>query len=121
VPTGPSLAAVTFTPAIETAAGWRVRQKPTVIGLNGAPDPNVCCCHVTGTVSNGNTVPTHVVISFAAMNAGNTEIGRVAYFARDLQPGTSAPVDAPGFVFPCAEIAHVRYELKVTAVDLPVM
>src|SRR5262245_8257917 len=70
VPLGPSLTKVAFiginNSQIQTNAGWRVAQLPTVFLANGVRDPSVCCCHIRGFVSNANTVPVHVVVQFAA-------------------------------------------------------
>jgi hypothetical protein len=121
VPAGPSLSNVTFTPAVETVAGWKASQLPTVRDLRGVLDPTVCCCHVRGTIRNGNSVPTHVVIRFAAMDAKNTQIGQIVYFEKDLQSGTSDTIEAPGFLMPCASIDHVNYQLDVSSVGPPLL
>jgi hypothetical protein len=131
VPAGPSLSNVTFTPSIQTATGWKASQKPTVLDVNmKALDPTVCCCHVTGTITNGNSVPVHVILTFAAMTAQNTGVGavpgatappQIVYFEKDLPAGASDTIEAPGFLFPCAAIDHVDYQLNVSSVGLPVL
>lgn len=110
VPIGPSLSNVTFTPAIDSPSGWELAQKATIA------DPTVCCCHVTGNVTNRNTVPLHVTITFAAMNHGGQQLGRIVYFAQDLQAGATRSIEASGFLIPCASIDHVNYELNVSSV-----
>jgi hypothetical protein len=130
VPTGPSLSKVTFTPAIETVAGWRASQRPTVLNrAQTALDPTVCCCHVTGTLTNNNTVPVHILVTFAAMTAQNTGAGvgageappQILYFQRDLQPGESQRIEASGFLLPCASIDHVNYQVNVSSVGVPIL
>lgn len=130
VPVGPSLVNVTFSglngSAIQTNAGWRVAQLPTVFLSAGTTvrDPTVCCCHIRGTVSNGNSVPVHVILQFAAMTPNQTELARIVNFAQDLQPGATYrfPDDgagAAGFLLPCAQIDHVNYQLNVTSLAPP--
>lgn len=131
VPAGPSLSNVTFAPAIESPAGWRSSQLPTIKDLRGAPDPTVCCCHVTGTITNGNSVPIHVLIRFAAIDVLSQQIGQIVFFERDLQPGVSQRIDgppdpnhvdgAPGFLLPCRSIDHVNYQLDVSSAGPPLL
>jgi hypothetical protein len=124
VPVGPSLTNVTFSglngASIQTNAGWRASQLPTVVLSNAQRDASVCCCHIRGTVTNTNTVPVHVIVQFAAMNAGQTELARIVNFAQDLQAGAAyrLPDDGPGaagFLLPCDQIDHVNFQLNVTS------
>jgi hypothetical protein len=128
VPVGPSLTSVTFSglngSQIQTSPGWRASQLPTVVLSSQQRDPSVCCCHIRGTVSNGNTVPIHVIIQFAAMNAGQQELARIVNFAEDLAAGGSyrIPDDGPGaagFLLPCDQIDHVNFQLNVTSLAPP--
>jgi len=132
VPTGPSLANVTLSgpngAAIQTRAGWLASQLPTVLAAGSATarDPTVCCCHIRAVVTNGNSVPVHVVMQFAAMDASKTELARIVNFAEDLLPGASyqIPDDGPGaagFLLPCAAIDHVDYQLDVKALNPPLL
>jgi hypothetical protein len=123
VPAGPTLSNVSFTPAIETSAGWRASQLPTVRLGNGALDPTVCCCHIRGTLRNANSVPVHVIITFAAQNPLNQQVqdARVVYFASDLQAGASANIEVPGLLFACVDIDHVTYQLNVSSVGVPLL
>lgn len=123
VPAGPSLSNVTLAPAVDSVAGWRASQLPTVFvrGSTTVLDPTVCCCHVRATIRNGNSVPTHVLIRFSAMNAQNTSIGQIVFFEKDLQAGASHAIEAPGFLLPCASIDHVNYQLDVSSVGLPLL
>jgi hypothetical protein len=129
---GPSLANVTFSglngSQIQTNAGWRVSQLPTVFLTSNSTvrDPTVCCCHVRGTVNNGNSVPVHVVVQFAAMTPDNKEIARIVDFAQDLQPGATfrIPDDGPGaagFLLSCASIDHVNFQLNVSSLAPPLI
>ena len=128
VPVGPSLTNVTFSglngASIQTNPGWRASQFPTVVLSNLVRDPSVCCCHIRGIVTNTNTVPVHVVLQFAAMNAGQLELARIVDFAQDLQAGASyrLPDDgagAAGFLLPCDQIDHVNFQLNVTSLAPP--
>lgn len=132
VPTGPSLANVTLSgpngAAIQTRAGWLASQLPTVFaaGSTTARDPTVCCCHIRAVITNGNSVPVHVVVQFAAMDTGGTELARIVNFAEDLLPGASyrIPDDGPGaagFLLPCAAIDHVDYQLDVKGLNPPLL
>lgn len=130
VPLGPSLTNVAFiginNSQIQTNAGWRVAQLPTVVLAGGVRDPSVCCCHIRGFVSNANTVPVHVVVQFAAMTPNDTELARIVNFVQDLQPGATyrIPDDGPGaagFLLPCATIDHVNFQLNVSSLAPPLI
>jgi len=87
-------------------------------------NPGLCCCHVIGTARNDNTVPVHVTIKFAAFNRDDPEpLSTILYFIKDLQPGGSHAIDAPGFVFPCTTlpsgIANVKTEVDVKGITFP--
>jgi hypothetical protein len=124
VPVGPSLTNVTFSglngAQIQTNPGWRTSQLPTVFLSGTVRDPSVCCCHIRGSVSNGNSVPVHVIIQFAAMTPNQTELARIVNFAQDLAAGGTyrLPDDgagAAGFLLPCDQIDHVNFQLNVTS------
>jgi hypothetical protein len=111
-PTGPSLSAVTL-------------QNMALASTTG--NPGLCCCRVVGAARNGNTVPVHVTIKFQAANpnpaAADEPLSTILFFIRDLQPGATAPIDAAGFVFPCATLGNsfgnVRTEIDVKGIAFP--
>ncbi|HEY8550554.1 MAG TPA: hypothetical protein VIL35_11405 [Vicinamibacterales bacterium] len=108
-PTGPSLSAVTV---------QNLSLRPTT------GNPGLCCCHVVGTARNDNTVPVHVTIKFAAFNQPNADpLSTILYFIKDLQPGQTHAIDAPGFIFPCNAIPegirNVRTEIDVKGITFP--
>jgi len=128
VPVGPSLTNVAFSglngAQIQTNSGWRTSQLPTIVLSNLVRDPSVCCCHIRGTVNNGNTVPVHVIIQFAAMDPSQKELARIVNFAEDLAAGGTyrIPDDGPGaagFLLPCDQIDHVNFQLNVTSLAPP--
>lgn len=128
VPVGPSLTNVTFSglngAQVQTNPGWRTSQLPTVVLSNLVRDPSVCCCHIRGTVNNGNTVPVHVIVQFAAMDPSQKELARIVNFAEDLAAGGThrIPDDGPGaagFLLPCDQIDHVNFQLNVTSLAPP--
>jgi hypothetical protein len=132
VPLGPSLTKIAFiginNSQIQTNAGWRVAQLPTVFlsANTGVRDPSVCCCHIRGFVSNANSVPVHVIVQFAAMSPNDTELARIVNFVQDLQPGATyrIPDDGPGaagFLLPCATIDHVNFQLNVSSLAPPLL
>jgi len=87
-------------------------------------NPGLCCCHVTGIARNNNTVPVHVTIKFAAFPTNDPEpLSTILYFIKDLQPGATHQIDAPGFVFPCSTfpsgIQNVRTEVEVKGITFP--
>ncbi len=104
-PVGPSLAGVTL---------QNVTLQPT------AGDRTLCCCHAVGTARNTNAVPVHVTITFAAYDGRQSEpLSRILYFIKDLEPGGSHAVDAPGFLYPCAVIRDLKWEIDVKGVTYP--
>jgi hypothetical protein len=107
-PDGPSLADVPLT---------NIGLRPTL------GDATACCCHVTGTVTNSNSVPVHVTIKFAAFQNATAPdpFASVVYFIEDLQPGARHNVDAAGFLVPCSAInlQFLRKELSVRGVTFP--
>ena len=128
VPSGPSLTSVSFSglngAQIQTNSGWRTSQLPTVMLSNLVRDPSVCCCHIRGTVNNGNTVPVHVIVQFAAMDPSQKELARIVNFAEDLAAGGTyrIPDDGPGaagFLLPCDQIDHVNFQINVTSLAPP--
>lgn len=110
-PVGPSLSSVTL----------------SNLSLRSTTEnPGLCCCHVVGTARNGNSVPVHVTIKFAAFNRpepGADPLSTILYFIKDLQPGATHAIDAPGFVFPCTTlpsgIGNVRTEIEVKGITFP--
>lgn len=108
-PDGPSLADTPLT---------NVGLRPTL-----ANDPTACCCHVTGVVSNKNSVPVDVTIKFAAFKTSTSPdpFASIVYFVEDLQAGASHAVDAPGFLIPCTaiDLSLLRREVSVRGVAFP--
>lgn len=108
-PDGPSLADVPLT---------NVGLRPTL-----ANDPTACCCHVTGLVTNNNSVPVHVTIKFAAFRSQTSPdpFASTVYFIEDLQPGGRHNVDSAGFLIPCNAInlGLLRKEVSVRGVAFP--
>jgi hypothetical protein len=105
LPAGPSLANVTV----------------TGIGLRSTTgDPALCCCRAIGTVTNRNREPVHVSLKIAGYDGRSTDpLSTVFYFIKDLDPGASHAVDAPGFIVPCAAIADVKFEVDVKGIAYP--
>ena len=109
-PLGPSLYSVTLD---------NVSLQPT------QGNASLCCCRVVGGATNKNTVPVHVTIKFAAFaNAADKDaLGTILYFIKDLQPGQTHQIEAPGFIFPCNQIPegirNVRTEVEVKGITYP--
>ena len=105
VPTGPSLANISVGPlSLASTAG----------------DNNVCCCRVVGTVKNLNQVPVSATFTFTAFDADRTRpISKVLFFINDFRAGTERPIDAHGFVYPCAIIKDLATELDVRGLTAP--
>ncbi len=114
VPTGPSLSAVKLTNLRKVAT---VNRTATSIG-----DTSVCCCHAAADLTNGNSVPVHVTLTFVAMGKGGplggvTPLTTVA-FEQDMQPNTTVPIEAKGFLVPCDQIdgnPPFTYQLDVSS------
>lgn len=104
LPTGPSLANVAVS---------NLRTQPTI------GDNNLCCCHVLGTARNNNAVALHATLKFAAIDANQQEISRVVYFIENFQPGASHQIDAGGFLFECARVRNIKYEVSVRGLTSP--
>lgn len=91
-------------------------------GIRGTPttgNASLCCCHVTGTARNRTSVPLHATIQFTGFDAGNARISTILYFIPDLAPGSSANIDAPGFIVPCSAISRFDWEVKVRGITYP--
>lgn len=108
-PAGPSLADTPLT---------NIALRPTL-----ANDATACCCHVTGVLSNNNTVPVHVTIKFAAFQTATSPdpFASVLYFVEELRAGARHNVDASGFLVPCNAInpGLLRKEISVRGVAYP--
>ena len=104
LPAGPSLADVAVT---------NLRTQPTI------GDNNLCCCHVLGTARNNNAVALHATLKLAAVGANQQEISRVVYFIENFQPGASHQIDAGGFLFECARVRNIKYEVSVRGLTSP--
>ena len=114
-PVGPSLGAVPV----------------AVTGLKPSQgNPGLCCCHVVGSARNDNSVPVHVTIKFSAFNVPRPPNGpdpdplsTILYFIKDLQPGQTHQIEAPGFIFPCNQIPegvrNVKTEVEVKGITYP--
>ena len=113
-PVGPSLSAVPV----------------TNLGLKPSQDnPGLCCCHVTGVARNDNSVSVHVTIKFSAFNAPPgpnapaEPLSTILYFIKDLPPGQTHQIEAPGFIFPCNQIPegvrNVKTEVEVKGITYP--
>lgn len=104
LPAGPSLANVTVS---------NLRTQPTI------GDANLCCCHVVGTARNNNGVALHATLKFALLDANQQEISRVVYFIENFQPAASHQIDAGGFLFECARVSSIKYEVSVRGLATP--
>jgi hypothetical protein len=113
-PVGPSLGAVPVT---------NLALKPS------QGNPGLCCCHVIGQARNDNSVSVHVTIKFSAFNTAPQPgrdaepLSTILYFIKDLQPGQTHQIEAPGFIFPCNQIPegirNVKYEVEVKGITYP--
>jgi hypothetical protein len=82
-------------------------------------NPDLCCCRVVGTATNNNTAAVHVSITFSSFDANSKQISSIFFFIQDLQPNTTAPIDAPGFVYPCSNIKRLETSVHVSGIALP--
>jgi hypothetical protein len=82
-------------------------------------DNNLCCCHVLGTARNNNGVALHATLKFAVLDANQEEISRVIYFIENFQPGASHQIEAGGFIFECARVRSIKYEVSVRGLTSP--
>jgi hypothetical protein len=104
LPTGPSLANIAVSD---------LRTQSTI------GDTALCCCHVVGTARNNNSVAVHATLKFAALDANQQEISRVVYFIESFQPGATHRIDAGGFLFECARVRSLKYEVSVRGLTSP--
>ena len=99
-PVGPSLSAVPVS---------NLALKPS------QANPGLCCCHVTGQFSAFNAPP--------GPNAPAEPLSTILYFIKDLQPGQTHQIEAPGFIFPCNQIPegirNVKTEVEVKGITYP--
>jgi hypothetical protein len=104
-PTGPSISNVVLR---------NIALQPT------AENPNLCCCHVSGTAENGASVPVHLTIKFSALDGVRDEpIATIVAFVSDLEPRSTRTIDAAGFIVPCAAIKDVKTEVDVSGIAFP--
>jgi hypothetical protein len=82
-------------------------------------DASLCCCRATGTATNRNTVPVYLTVTLTALDLRGAAISKVLFFMPDIPPGQSAPIDAPGFIFPCNSISQFTAEVKVRGLTEP--
>jgi hypothetical protein len=105
-PTGPSLSNVTVS---------NLQLKSTIDGRN-----DLCCCRVVGSVSNQNQVTVHVTLKFSAFRSGGSEpLSSLIYFVPDLSPGSTAPIEASGFLFSCSNIDELKTEVDLRGIASP--
>jgi hypothetical protein len=89
---GPSLSATVKNVALQ----------PTVAGLEGGE--NVCCCHITGQVTNTSTVGEHIVVAFTAKDGAGQSLGAASAIVRDVPSGGSRPFEAVGIAAKCSAL-----------------
>jgi hypothetical protein len=75
---------------------------PTVAGVDGGA--NVCCCLVTGQVTNTSQVGIHVQLTFPAKNAQGTAVGTAVDFERDIAAGAPRAFTAAGIQAACKDV-----------------
>jgi hypothetical protein len=126
-----ALGALGFTACEDAPVGPSLGAVPvTNLGLLPSQgNPGLCCCHVTGQARNDNSVPVHVTIKFSAFNAPPAPgrdaepLSTILYFIKDLQPGQTHQIEAPGFIFPCSQIPegvrNVKTEVEVKGITYP--
>lgn len=100
-------------PSLSDVAVSNLRTQSTI------GDTSLCCCHVLGTARNNNGVAVHATLKFAAIDASQQEISRVVYFIENFQPGASHQIDAGGFLFECARVRNIKYEVSVRGLTSP--
>jgi hypothetical protein len=90
--TGPSLA----------ASLSNVNLRPTV--ENQPLAENVCCCYITGSVTNNSSVTVHAELLFDAKNASGTRLGTGISIIPSLLPGATESFTAVGITEPCRNL-----------------
>jgi hypothetical protein len=104
LPAGPSLSNVTV---------GSLTLEPTI------GNPGLCCCRVVGSVANNNDVAVHATFKFDALDDRGESMARILYFVADFEPGTSRPIDAHGFIFPCSAVRQLKTEVDVKGIAFP--
>lgn len=104
LPPGPSLSNVTV---------GSLTLEPTI------GNPGLCCCRVVGSVANNNDVSVHATFKFDALDDRGESLARILYFVADLEPQTSRPIDAHGFIFPCSAVTQLKTEVDVKGITFP--
>jgi hypothetical protein len=103
-------------PSLSDVVIDNIGKAPTV-----ASNPGLCCCRVTGTVRNRNAVPLYLTITFSAFAVDGRKLSSSIYFIPDIAPGSSLPIDAPGFLFPCDGIGRFTWEVKARGLTNPAL
>jgi len=106
--TGPTLSATVRNLALQ----------PTVSGLDGGA--NVCCCRVTGQVTNTSSVTAHIELLFAAKSTAGQLIGTAADMQRDVTPGGTRSFQATGIPMACRDVnlAQIAADQHVRLIGL---
>ena len=112
-PVGPSLSAVPVS---------NLALKPS------QGNPGLCCCHVTAWPATTTPCrPRHDQV-LGLQRAARAErpgepLSTILYFIKDLQPGQTHQIEAPGFIFPCDQIPegikNVKTEVEVKGITYP--
>jgi len=98
--TGPSLTAEIVAESLE----------PTST-LPGAD--TICCCRVQGVVRNTSSIPVHIDLSWAALDASGGSLGTALDVVANVDPGEARPFDAPGIFAACSRVASRKFYLRL--------
>lgn len=106
--TGPSLSATVS----------NLQLQPSVSGLEGGQ--NVCCCHVTGRVTNTSSVGVHIELIFPAKDAAGQVLGVASDIQRDVAPNGVRDFVAVGILAPCRSVglSQVTADKRVRVMGL---
>jgi hypothetical protein len=91
-----------------TATVQNLKLEPTVVGVQA--NQNVCCCNVTGEVTNTSSVGVHVQLVFPATAGDGRALGAAVSIERDLAQSARRAFLAVGIQAACKDVSLAQID-----------
>jgi hypothetical protein len=79
----------------------------------------VCCCRVTGRITNTSTIPVHLSIRYKAVTNAGADPGTAQDFLENVAAGETREFDAPGILEACANVRQITPDVVVIGLFEP--